>query len=582
MSGEGNRVGYNSSSGSGNGSVPLIHLPLRLSSLTTLQRRGFVTVGDLEQALNIDGGIERLASELNVTAAEAYDLFQQVQDCLFTSSSGVSGGWSFGNGTGCTTALSARDLLNQTNKIHKHNRFIVTFCKTMDFLLGGGIELAQVTEIAGLPGVGKTQLAMQLCVDAHIPKLLGGVQGQAVYIDSEGSFSPQRCHTMAQALVQHMQASVQRQQRRQQQQIDKDPTALCHHHRPTPGLAALPTHFTPEHILSGIHVYRVHSEPEQTSTIYSLSRFLEEQQGRSQQDSRISPIKLIVIDSIAFHYRAGVPDNALRNSRNSDSNPNMPCKARRQQIQESKNFYIQRTKALTTLAAVLGELAATFDVAVVAINHMTTKFVGDSIALSSSDTAPTGTNSDGDFTSMCVPALGESWAHATTTRMLLSSSPSPVPANPKKRVAANRMCTLVKSPHRPAGIALFQIVKNGIRDVSGADKEDSRPRHANHEEQLQQPPQRTFPGQSQDIELQFVQQPQSQLLPPPQEQQSQSLPPTLPRSVTPAQDHFSRPGLISASTPTVPTPSMSDTLSPQQGGALVEVTGTSKRIRTNY
>jgi RAD51-like protein 2 len=533
----------------------------------------------------MEGGMEHLASELNVTVPEAYDLFQQVQDCLFTSSSsGACGGWSFGNGTGGTTALSARDLLNQTNKIHKHNRFIVTFCKTMDFLLGGGIELAQVTEIAGLPGVGKTQLAMQLCVDAHIPKLLGGVQGQAVYIDSEGSFSPQRCHTMAQALVQHMQASVQRQQRRQQQH----PTALNHHpHRPTPGLDALPTHFTPEHILSGIHVYRVHSEPEQTSTIYSLSRFLQEQQLRSQQDPRISPIKLIVIDSIAFHYRAGVPDHALRNSRNSDINPNMPCKARRQQIQKSKNFYIQRTKALTTLAAFLGELAATFDVAVVAINHMTTKFMGDSTAASSSDTATSGTNSNGDFTSMCVPALGESWAHATTTRLLLSSSSPtpPVPTDPKKGVAAIRMCTLVKSPHRPAGTALFQIVKNGIRDVSGADQTHSRRRHANHEEEpLQQPSQRTFPGQSQEVDLQFIRQPQSQLLPPAQkqQQQTQSLPPTLPRSVTPAQDQHSRPGLTLASTPTVPRHSMSDTLSPQQGGELAVATDTSKRLRTTY
>jgi RecA/RadA recombinase len=375
---------------------------------------------------------------------------------------------------------------------------------------------------------------------------------------------------MAQALVQHMQASVQRQQRRQQQH----PTALNHHHhRSTPGLAALPTHFTPEHILSGIHVYRVHSEPEQTSTIYSLSRFLQEQQLRSQQDPRISPIKLIVIDSIAFHYRAGVPEHALRNSRNSDSNPNMPCKARRQQIQESKNFYIQRTKALTTLAAFLGELAATFDVAIVAINHMTTKFMGDSssTATSSSETATTGIKSDGDFTSICVPALGESWAHATTTRLILSSSPSPMETNPKKKgEAAHRMCTLVKSPHRPAGTALFQIVKNGIRDFSDASKEHSRRRQSKQEE-----PQRTVTGQSQDMETRSMQQPQPPLLPP-RQPQTQSLPPPLPRSVTPAQDHHGRPVM------TLLTPNVSVTPSPQQGEEQVVVTGGSKRSRTSY
>lgn len=44
------------------------------------------------------------------------------------------------------------------------------------------------TELVGVPGIGKTQMAMQLSVTAQIPEVFGGNGGEAVYIDTEGSF----------------------------------------------------------------------------------------------------------------------------------------------------------------------------------------------------------------------------------------------------------------------------------------------------------------------------------------------------------------------------------------------------------
>ena len=35
---------------------------------------------------------------------------------------------------------------------------IVTFSEQLDEMLGGGIPLCRVTEISGVPGIGKTQL----------------------------------------------------------------------------------------------------------------------------------------------------------------------------------------------------------------------------------------------------------------------------------------------------------------------------------------------------------------------------------------------------------------------------------------
>jgi RecA/RadA recombinase len=36
---------------------------------------------------------------------------------------------------------------------------VISFCKAVDAMLGGGVHKGQVTEISGLPGTGKTQIA---------------------------------------------------------------------------------------------------------------------------------------------------------------------------------------------------------------------------------------------------------------------------------------------------------------------------------------------------------------------------------------------------------------------------------------
>ena len=61
---------------------------------------------------------------------------------------------------------------------------LITFCRSIDSLMGGGIALGEVTEIAGSPGTGKTQLAMQLSVDARLPVTFGGVAGETCFIDT--------------------------------------------------------------------------------------------------------------------------------------------------------------------------------------------------------------------------------------------------------------------------------------------------------------------------------------------------------------------------------------------------------------
>ena len=61
-----------------------------------------------------------------------------------------------------------------------------------------------MTELCGVAGAGKTQFCMQLAVDVTIPEEFGGVGGQAVYVDTEGSLVVERLAEMAAATVQHL------------------------------------------------------------------------------------------------------------------------------------------------------------------------------------------------------------------------------------------------------------------------------------------------------------------------------------------------------------------------------------------
>ncbi|MHA1832024.1 MAG: DNA repair and recombination protein RadA [Candidatus Helarchaeota archaeon] len=69
---------------------------------------------------------------------------------------------------------------------------ITTGCSKLDTLLNGGIETRSLTEFFGEFATGKTQLAHQLCVTVQLPPEQGGINSNALYIDAEGTFRPDR------------------------------------------------------------------------------------------------------------------------------------------------------------------------------------------------------------------------------------------------------------------------------------------------------------------------------------------------------------------------------------------------------
>ncbi len=144
--------------------------------------------------------------------------------------------------------INAAELLQKRRSIER----ITTGSKNLDELLGGGIETWAMTELYGEFGAGKSQICHTLCVTVQLPKDQGGLDAGAVYVDTEGTFRPERVAEIAEA-------------------------------------RGLP----PEHVLNRITVARAYNSAHQELIVRELGRIL-------------SPgnVKLVVLDSAVAHYRA--------------------------------------------------------------------------------------------------------------------------------------------------------------------------------------------------------------------------------------------------------------------------------------
>lgn len=64
-------------------------------------------------------------------------------------------------------------------------------------ILGGGVESKSITEVYGEFRTGKSQLCHTLAVTSQLPKEMGGGNGKAVYIDTEGCFRAENIRRIA-------------------------------------------------------------------------------------------------------------------------------------------------------------------------------------------------------------------------------------------------------------------------------------------------------------------------------------------------------------------------------------------------
>ncbi|RJS93405.1 DNA repair and recombination protein RadA [Candidatus Bathyarchaeota archaeon] len=101
---------------------------------------------------------------------------------------------------------AARELLSAEFKTaqefyekRKSMKRCTTGSKKLDEALGGGVETQALTEFIGEYGSGKTQLCLMLSVTAQLPFEDGGLNGNVAFIDTEGTFMPERIYQIASA-----------------------------------------------------------------------------------------------------------------------------------------------------------------------------------------------------------------------------------------------------------------------------------------------------------------------------------------------------------------------------------------------
>ena len=106
--------------------------------------------------------------------------------------------------------IAAQKLLRDSNVLEKEfitadvaleKRRSMLRCSTgsgaLDDLLLGGIETQAVTEFYGEFGSGKSQICHTLCATARQPVESGGLDANTIYIDTEGTFRPERIQEIA-------------------------------------------------------------------------------------------------------------------------------------------------------------------------------------------------------------------------------------------------------------------------------------------------------------------------------------------------------------------------------------------------
>ena len=92
--------------------------------------------------------------------------------------------------------IRADELLRMRQNVLR----LTTGSKALDKLLDGGLETQTITEFYGEYGSGKSQICHQLCVNVQLPPERGGLNGAALYIDTENTFRTERIVQMAKHL----------------------------------------------------------------------------------------------------------------------------------------------------------------------------------------------------------------------------------------------------------------------------------------------------------------------------------------------------------------------------------------------
>ena len=143
-----------------------------------LKEAGIVSVMDLAVA-----SAEELAVDLNSSKESAASFIMAAQKLLRESN------------------ILEKEFVTADSALEKRKAMLrcSTGSRALNELLLGGIETQAVTEFYGEFGSGKSQKSHTLCAIATQPVEAGGLDGGVIYIDTEGTFRPERLNQIARA-----------------------------------------------------------------------------------------------------------------------------------------------------------------------------------------------------------------------------------------------------------------------------------------------------------------------------------------------------------------------------------------------
>jgi DNA repair protein RadA len=169
------------------------------------------------------------------------------------------------------------DVLTRREEIGKLEFLI----DELDELLGGGVETQSITEVYGEFGAGKSQVTHQLAVNVQLPKEHGGLEGRAIFIDSEDTFRPERIDEMVRGLSDEVIEAAMEAREIEGGADDED------------ALEALV-----EDMLDKIHVAKAFNSNHQIL----LAEKAQEIAAEHEDDEY--PVRLLCVDSLTAHFRA--------------------------------------------------------------------------------------------------------------------------------------------------------------------------------------------------------------------------------------------------------------------------------------
>lgn len=268
---------------------------------------------------------------------------------------------------------------------------LTTFCRSVDDMLGGGIPVCSVTEFSGPPGVGKTQLMMQLAVSSVLPQLMGGLEGSCILVDTEGSVVLERLHQIVTAAVARI------------RQISGIPTVAkagekSHAGSTHPPLSRAAELCTVENLLKHIHYCRVGDVATLMGVLHTLPDMLEDIHRLPSAFScnKTQTVKMVLVDSIAMPFRSLDAFDTV--PANEDGGVD-------DRSGGSFSLHRKRSRLVFMAGQLLHQLSAPpFNLTVVVSNHV----VSRPLQLRAENA------------SILLPAMGEYWGHGLSTRVILS------------------------------------------------------------------------------------------------------------------------------------------------------------------